>query len=140
MPNGGSAPGFSEPFPQYGDPYDSQERWRQSIIKLALKLDPQPAIPKEAEKHMARGRVAIQVAEGEDGWKDAASEFYQAAKLAPWWSDAYFNLGIAFETASQKNNYKHFHWIKLGLANESVPLPELDNAIASYKYFLMNVS
>jgi len=58
-------------------------------------------IPVEARKHMARGRAAVEHAQNESDYKDAVREFTQAAKLAPEWTDAYYNLGLAQEKAGQ---------------------------------------
>src|ERR1700738_3831653 len=68
---------------------------REKIIKLALTLDPKPAIPEDAERFMARGAAAIKDAKVESDFKDAAQEFEKATLAAPWLANAYYNLGVA---------------------------------------------
>lgn len=75
------------------------QRLREKIIGIAQKLDPLPAIPEEAKRHMGRGKAAFKVAENPEDSKTAADEFKKASDLAPWWGDAYFNLGLAYEQA-----------------------------------------
>lgn len=68
---------------------------REKIIKLAPMLKPLPALPPEAERRMARGSAAFKSATSVAGYRDAAKEFEQATLAAPWYGDAYFNLGVA---------------------------------------------
>jgi hypothetical protein len=72
-------------------------RLREKIIAIALKLDPPPAIPEEAQRRMARGTVAIKTAQAPADFEAAAAEFLEARNQAPWWPDAYFNLGVVKE-------------------------------------------
>ena len=74
---------------------------REKIIKLAQALKPAPAVPEEAERRMARGEAAFEAAKDVNGYADAMREFQAASNLAPWYSDAYFNLGIAQEKAGK---------------------------------------
>lgn len=52
-----------------------------------------------AERHMARGTAALEIAEGPADFNDAVKEFREAVRLAPDWADAWFNLGVAQEKA-----------------------------------------
>jgi tetratricopeptide (TPR) repeat protein len=56
-------------------------------------------VPQGAQRHMARGMAAMQLAKNPADFRDAVSEFRQATTLAPDWPDAWFNLGIAQESA-----------------------------------------
>lgn len=84
---------------------------REKIIKLALTLKQAPALPPEAERHMARGAAAFKGATATTDYQDAAREFEQATLAAPWYGDAYFNLGVVqdkagdFEGALRSLNY-----------------------------------
>ncbi|HEY6249610.1 MAG TPA: hypothetical protein VI685_06590 [Candidatus Angelobacter sp.] len=73
---------------------------REKIIKLALDLKPQPALPEEANRRMARGRHAFKEAKSDADFKDAAAEFRLATLAAPWDADAYYNLGMAQKKAN----------------------------------------
>ena len=68
---------------------------REKIIKLARTMKPALAIPEEAERRMARGVSAMKTAKAISDYKDAAREFELATLAAPWYADAYYNLGIA---------------------------------------------
>ncbi len=68
---------------------------REKIIKLARTIKPAPAIPEEAERRMARGVSAMKTAKTISDYKDAAREFELATLAAPWYADAYYNLGMA---------------------------------------------
>lgn len=68
---------------------------RVRLITLALTIRPLPATPDEAERRMIRGRTAFLAAKSAADYQDAAKEFEQAALAAPWYGDAYFNLGLS---------------------------------------------
>lgn len=72
---------------------------RERIIKLAPTLKPAPVLPDEAERWMVRGSAAFKGATSAAGYLDAAKEFEQATLAAPWYGDAYFNLGVAQDKA-----------------------------------------
>lgn len=72
---------------------------REQIIKLAPTLKPAPALPSEAERRMVRGSTAFKGATSVTGYQDAAKEFEQATLAAPWYDDAYFNLGVSQDKA-----------------------------------------
>jgi tetratricopeptide (TPR) repeat protein len=74
-----------------------EQQLREKIIKLAQKIQPPPAVPQEARRHMVRGRVAVKSAKGQGGFQQAAEEFRQALRLAPWLAEAYYNLGIVLD-------------------------------------------
>ena len=76
---------------------------REQIIKLALTLKPAPVLPPEAERRMVRGSAAFKGATSVTGYQDAAKEFEQATLAAPWYGDAYFNLGV---TQDKAENYE----------------------------------
>ncbi|MFC1522498.1 hypothetical protein ACFL6Y_08830 [Elusimicrobiota bacterium] len=72
---------------------------QKKIIKLALKLDPKPATPKEAQRYVARGLAAIRMAKTSADYKDAIAEFEKALALAPWLATIYYNMGVVQERA-----------------------------------------
>lgn len=72
---------------------------RERIIKLAPTLKPSPALPPEAERRMARGAAAFKGATSAAAYQDAVKEFEQATLAAPWYGDAYFNLGVVQDKA-----------------------------------------
>lgn len=86
---------------------------REKIIKLAQELKPALVIPEEAERRMARGTAAFKGAKSVADYRDAAKEFEQATLAAPWYSDAYLNLGVAQDKA--ENYEAALHSLKLAL-------------------------
>jgi tetratricopeptide (TPR) repeat protein len=74
---------------------------REKIIKLALTLDPKPAIPEEARRHYVKACTLFEDAKQPSDSADAAEEFRQALLVAPWWGDAYMKMGLALETAQR---------------------------------------
>ncbi len=72
---------------------------REKIIKLAQAIKPPPVVPEEAERRMARGAAAFKGAKSSSGYHDAILEFELATLAAPWYGDAYFNLGVAQDKA-----------------------------------------
>lgn len=74
---------------------------REKIIKLATSIKPALAIPEEAERRMARGAAAFKGAKSAANYQDAAKEFEQATLAAPWYGDAYYNLGVAQDKAGE---------------------------------------
>ncbi len=74
---------------------------REKIIKLAREVKPALAMPEEVERRMARGEAAFESAKDVSGYDNAMREFQTAANAAPWYSNAYFNLGVAQEKADK---------------------------------------
>ncbi len=74
---------------------------REKIIKLAAEMKPPPAIPEEAERRMARGAAAFKGAKSVVDYGDAIKEFQAAVDAAPWYGDAYFNLGVTQDKAEK---------------------------------------
>ena len=77
----------------------SDDSLRQKIISQAQTLRPAPSVPDEAERRMVRGAVAFKSAKSLGDFQEAAKEFEQATLVAPWYGDAYFNLGLAQDKA-----------------------------------------
>lgn len=93
----------------------ADQRLRETIIKLVLTLNPPPIIPEEAERFGARGSVAFELgaqevasartpedlARAKARFDQAAEEFKNAVRAAPWWPEGYFNLASAQEGAGK---------------------------------------
>ena len=74
---------------------------RRLIIKLAGEMKPAPAIPEEARKYFIEGTAIVKAAKSPAQQALATQSFNEALKVAPWWGDAYYNLGVAQELAEQ---------------------------------------
>ena len=88
-----------------GDPKDHS--LREKIISLVQKIKPPPAIPEEAERHMARGKAAFKAAKDKEGFQKALDEYGLALKKAPWLANAYYNLGVIHD---KSENYSEAIW------------------------------
>lgn len=80
----------------------SDDVLREKIIKLALTLEPKPAVPDEAVVAAAKGKTIFTHAAktgSKDDLKAAADAFAKASLLAPWVPDYYFNQSSTFEKA-----------------------------------------
>jgi tetratricopeptide (TPR) repeat protein len=89
---------------------------REQIIKLALEVKPAPANPEEATRAFVKGNVFQKEAKDAFGYELAITAYREALRSAPWWSDAYFNLAVAQESAGK-----------------------FDEAIASFRLFMASV-
>lgn len=78
---------------------DSEQKLREKIIKLVLKIQPSPAVPEEAERYMARGSAAVKGATTAKDFEDAVVEFRKALRIAPWFAEGYYNLGVVQDKA-----------------------------------------
>jgi hypothetical protein len=83
------------------DPEDNCVNPRRLIIKLASEMKPAPSIPDEARRHFIEGTAMVKAAKNPAQQALAAQSFAEALKVAPWWGDAYYNLGVAQELAEQ---------------------------------------
>ncbi len=74
---------------------------RGEIVKLATLIKPPPAIPEQARGHFITGLTLMKGARGPQDVNQAIGEFRGAVSAAPWWGDAYRNLGVAEEEAGE---------------------------------------
>ena len=72
---------------------------QEEIINYADALTPKPAIPEEAKRNFAKGTTFMKAAKEAADYKDAIKAYEEALLYAPWWGNAYYNLGIALEKA-----------------------------------------
>jgi len=77
----------------------SDNSLREKIIRLAQEIKPPPAVPEEAERHMGYGTAAFMGAKSLADYKESVKAFEQATLAAPWYGEAYFNLGMAQDKA-----------------------------------------
>lgn len=64
-------------------------------------MKPAPTVPEEAERSFVKGVAFLKEAKDAADFDLAVAAFRQALLIAPWWSDAYYNLGIALGAAAQ---------------------------------------
>lgn len=70
---------------------------REKIIKHVQTMKPAPAITEEAHQHFVIAQTFQKKAKNAKGYELAINEYRQALLIAPWWSEAYNNMGITLE-------------------------------------------
>lgn len=73
----------------------------ERVIRLAAAIEQPMPIPEEARRHFVRGTALFEEAKAPADVAAVVEEFSQAARIAPWWSEARFNLAVAEETAGR---------------------------------------
>ena len=73
----------------------------EKIIKLAATMKPKPETPDEANRHFVKAATFLKEAKDKSDYQLAVDEYRQALLLAPWWGAAYFNEGVALQSAGQ---------------------------------------
>ena len=116
------------------DPGDWNEDARKRIITAAAAISPSPPIPGEALRTMAEGQVAMKTARSAAGLEAAEKRFNEASVLAPWWSDVYFNLGIAKERLRKPDEAISCFKLYLAAAPNSPDAAEVHSKIEGLTY------
>ncbi|OGB23833.1 MAG: hypothetical protein A3I66_20785 [Burkholderiales bacterium RIFCSPLOWO2_02_FULL_57_36] len=80
-------------------PYSTE--LREKILTLSAEINPKPTIPEEARRSFIIGEALFKQAKSLRPAYEAANAFHKATTLAPWWSDAYWNLAVAQQFAGQ---------------------------------------
>lgn len=90
----------------------SDDALRTKIILISHRIKPPLATPEEAERFMARGKAATELAKSASDYADAIIEFTNATLAAPWLGLAYYNLAVVQESAEEYDaaikNYKFY--------------------------------
>jgi len=74
---------------------------REKIIKLVQGLEPRPEVPEDARRHFVKAATIQKESKDAQALDLAINEYKQALLIAPWWAEAYYNLGVASEQASR---------------------------------------
>jgi tetratricopeptide (TPR) repeat protein len=64
-------------------------------------MKPTPAIPEEARKHFVMAQTLQEKAKDTGGFELAISEYKEVLLIAPWWPEAYNNMGVLLEQVGQ---------------------------------------
>lgn len=83
---------FAAALAEYRAQPDSAEL-RDKVIRLARAVKQAPAIPDEARNYFEQAMAQMQKVVNNEDLKAVAKLFEQAAQAAPWYADAYYNLG-----------------------------------------------
>lgn len=74
---------------------------REKIITLVEIMKPAPVVPEEARRHFIKAQVLQKEANDDKGYELAINAYNQALLIAPWWPEAYNNLGFVLELAGR---------------------------------------
>lgn len=72
-------------------------RLRSKVFKSVGMLGSAPEIPQRARTRASKATAYIKAADSDADYEHAKQELWEALKLAPWWADAYVNLGLVEE-------------------------------------------
>lgn len=107
---------------------------RENIIKLALTLDPPPAVPDEALTFEGRAQYAFSHAASPEDYLAAAREYEKAATIAPWVCGYYSDLCTIYEKAGKLEEAKRNCEMSLAGTTEPTQSGELKRRIAGLAY------
>jgi tetratricopeptide (TPR) repeat protein len=91
-------------------PVGVDQSLREKIIKVVLQLNPSPAIPEEAIRHLAYAKAAVEEAEKDaksSHLNDAVNELQQALRIAPWWAQGYQGLATVLQKTNRPGEAAH---------------------------------
>ncbi len=77
---------------------------REKIIKFVLIMNPAPPIPEDARRHYVIAKTLFSDAKNSQDFQEAIDKFNKALLIAPWWSNAILDLGIALEANKDFDN------------------------------------
>jgi tetratricopeptide (TPR) repeat protein len=77
---------------------------REVIIALAQKEKLVPDVPAEANADFIKANTFMKAAKNTSDYKYAIEAYKKALLEAPWWGNAYYNLGMALEAAGQNDD------------------------------------
>lgn len=72
-----------------------------AVSVLLLSTANAGTVSEEAQRYMAQGVAAVEMAKSSADYEDAISKFEKAKSLAPNWPDVYYNLGLVQEKAGK---------------------------------------
>lgn len=79
---------------------------RKEVIQLVATMQRAPTISENAMRYFVEGNVFMKAAKNFSDYKLAIRKYKEALVEAPWWGDAYNNLGIAMNAAECREDAK----------------------------------
>ncbi len=76
---------------------EGDQKLRKKIINLVVSTGQRPSMPDKVQEHSDRAQSFMKRAQGTEGYEQAIAELEAALLIAPWWGEAYFNLGLLLE-------------------------------------------
>lgn len=113
---------------------EQEQAVRERIIAIAPKMRPPLALPKEAERLLARGEAAVERAKAPADFAAAVREFREATLVAPWHAPAYYNLGVAQEKAGKSREAIQSYKAYLLAAPQATDAAQVEKRIYKLEY------
>lgn len=110
------------------------ETIRKAIIDLALKVNPAPAIPPEAEAAAGRAAYIFKNAKSADDTLRAAKEYLTAIEAAPWVANYYYNLCTVLEKTPYTQQALHACKLYLVAAPDAADAGDMQQRIAGLQF------
>lgn len=82
--------------------YPGNLELQKKIIEAAREQKPYPRVPEEARRLVESANAKLDGQPTNERKRSAAADLLRAVSLAPWWGNASFNLGFAYERLDQK--------------------------------------
>lgn len=79
---------------------------QKEIIDFASTMKPTPTIPEGAKRNFVKANTFLKDAKNASDYKYAIDAYEEALLDAPWWGNAYYNLGIALAGAGWYDDAK----------------------------------
>jgi hypothetical protein len=93
----GALTNYVAAFQEAPRPSELEQQTREKIARFAATLSVPPDPPEESVRYSVGANVKFKAQE----YNSAVSEMQEAVKLAPWWADGYYNLGLMQEGAEK---------------------------------------
>ncbi|MBS3908000.1 MAG: hypothetical protein KGZ49_13290 [Syntrophaceae bacterium] len=104
------------------------------ILLFGIESSFSQSISEEALRHFNRGLAAVEIAKSPEDYEPAIREFQEAARLAPYWADPYYNLGVVQEKMARFDdaikNLKRY----MQLNPNAVDAQEVKNLMSKIEY------
>jgi tetratricopeptide (TPR) repeat protein len=114
----------------------SDDALREKIIRLALTLQPPPAVPREAKEAEGAAEYAFKNAQSNSDFAKAAGEYEKALLSAPWVAGYYYNLAFSWEKASESHKALAAYQLYLIAAPNAKDSDDVVKKIGALKYAL----
>lgn len=114
--------------------HSDNDELRKSIIGAALKMQPPPAIPQEAEDAAGRAAYIFNKAKSDDDFLGTAKEYLKAVEAAPWVANYYYNLCTVLEKTPYTQQALHACKLYLEAAPNAADAADIRQRIAGLKF------
>jgi tetratricopeptide (TPR) repeat protein len=124
---------YGKAYASLADRSREQSLWKK-ITALYRSLPTKPSPSDDARRLMIRGQAAVEMAKSAGDFDGAIREFQRAAAKAPFWPDAYYNLGMVQGKADRYDDAVQNLQKYLDLAPTASDAEEVKTLIYQFEY------